>query len=199
MRAGLARSVPVAADGRPGDGAAMETTPKLSRRDMRHQQQQRRGQGRRQRTDAGEVDAPASGSLVANAREDEPSNEPSEPFGKWSTHFDASVTFTVRGVPLSLHQDPTSDNIGHSVWDVSRAVARFLEVDPWWRRELGRHRRVVELGAGRRPRASKHGHRSRPVSLTAERLGGPACAPTAAAQAVASSALPLRSLAATLR
>jgi hypothetical protein len=70
------------------------------------------------------------------------------PLGRWSTHFDQAVAFTVRGVAVQLAQDPGSDNIGHSVWDVSRAAARHLEADPWWRRELARHRRVVELGAG---------------------------------------------------
>ena len=83
-----------------------------------------------------------------NGNDDDAAAPPAEPFGKWSTHFDKAVTFAVRGTTVALAQDPASDNIGHSVWDVSRAVARFLELDPWWRRELARHRRVVELGAG---------------------------------------------------
>ena len=115
--------------------------------------------------------------------------------GRWSTHFDVAVAFTVRGAKISIAQDPASDDIGHSVWDVSRAVARFLELDTTWRRDLGRHRRVVELGAGgvpppRAPRGALHAVRGLLTQSPQSRAGGRAAGRVR--QDAVSSASPLR-------
>jgi len=111
-----------------------------SRRDARRQ--------RRQPAQAQDGDADTA---RRTADDDDRTNEgdgAEGAFERWGTFLAHTTHCTVRGVRIALDQDPTTDQLGHSVWDVARAVARFLELDTWWRRELGRHRHAVELGAG---------------------------------------------------
>jgi len=43
-------------------------------------------------------------------------------FERWSSHFEPEVTVTVCGKALTLRQQPSSDHVGQSVWDVARAM-----------------------------------------------------------------------------
>jgi len=110
-----------------------------SRKDERRQ--------RRQQTQTQDRDADTARSNADDDRMDEDDGAEGA-FERWGTFLECTTHCTVRGVRIELAQDPTTDQLGHSVWDVARAVVRFLELDTWWRRELGRHRHIVELGAG---------------------------------------------------
>ena len=50
-----------------------------------------------------------------------------EPFERWNTHFSTEVKQEVFGVELRLQQDPSSHNLGTTVWDASIVLAKFLE------------------------------------------------------------------------
>ncbi|KAK9812794.1 hypothetical protein WJX72_003942 [[Myrmecia] bisecta] len=72
-------------------------------------------------------------------------------FERWNTHFSTTVTVELFGLDLHLAQDPSSHNLGTTVWDSSIVLAKYLEKNAK-RGELARHKvkgkRTLELGSG---------------------------------------------------
>ena len=46
---------------------------------------------------------------------------------RWNTHFSTVVEQELFGVTLQLNQDPSSQNLGTTVWDASIVLAKYLE------------------------------------------------------------------------
>ncbi|CAM9901002.1 unnamed protein product [Ectocarpus sp. 4 AP-2014] len=70
-------------------------------------------------------------------------------FQRWNTHHSHVVPIEVCGTQLNIAQDPTSDNLGTTIWDASVILVRYMERNPqlYSRRRL-EGKRVLELGAG---------------------------------------------------
>ncbi|CAM9636168.1 unnamed protein product [Scytosiphon promiscuus] len=70
-------------------------------------------------------------------------------FQRWNTHHSHVVPIEVCGTQLNIAQDPTSDNLGTTIWDASVILVRYMERNPhlYSRRKL-EGKRVLELGAG---------------------------------------------------
>eukprot|EP00752_Nemacystus_decipiens_P016329 g14604.t1 len=70
-------------------------------------------------------------------------------FQRWNTHHSHVVPIEVCGHQLNIAQDPTSDNLGTTIWDASVILVRYMERNPqlYSRRKL-EGKRVLELGAG---------------------------------------------------
>lgn len=70
---------------------------------------------------------------------------------RWNTHFSNIVTQTVFNIEFQLAQDPSSHNLGTTVWDASIVLAKYLEKNAR-KGELSRikvkNKRCIELGAG---------------------------------------------------
>lgn len=49
-------------------------------------------------------------------------------FERWNGHLETLVEQEVFGLTLQLAQDPSSMNLGTSVWDASIVLARYLEL-----------------------------------------------------------------------
>lgn len=50
-----------------------------------------------------------------------------EAFERWNTHFSTTVEQTVFDVDFHLAQDPSSHNLGTTVWDASIVMAKYFE------------------------------------------------------------------------
>eukprot|EP00903_Cladosiphon_okamuranus_P005605 g5577.t1 len=70
-------------------------------------------------------------------------------FQRWNTHHSHVVPIEVCGHQLNIAQDPSSDNLGTTIWDASVILVRYMERNPqlYSRRKL-EGKRVLELGAG---------------------------------------------------
>lgn len=77
-------------------------------------------------------------------------------FERWNTHFSTVVeqNIIIQGVttPLRISQDPSSHNLGTTVWDASIVLAKFFEKNAVGRGNFSiaklHHRQCLELGAG---------------------------------------------------
>lgn len=58
-------------------------------------------------------------------------------FERWNTHLETLVEQEVMGIIISLAQDPSSMNLGTSVWDASIVLAKYLELVRLCRRPDG--------------------------------------------------------------
>ncbi|KAL4448418.1 hypothetical protein ABPG75_005637 [Micractinium tetrahymenae] len=70
---------------------------------------------------------------------------------RWNTHFSKTVEQELFGITLQLAQDPSSHNLGTTVWDASIVLAKYIEKNSRrgdFSRPKVRGRRVLELGAG---------------------------------------------------
>lgn len=70
---------------------------------------------------------------------------------RWNTHFSKTVEQELFGITLQLAQDPSSNNLGTTVWDASIVLAKYIEKNSRrgdFSRAKVRGRRVLELGAG---------------------------------------------------
>jgi predicted nicotinamide N-methyase len=77
-------------------------------------------------------------------------------FERWNTHFSTVVeqNVIIQGVatPLRISQDPSSNNLGTTVWDASIVLTKFFEKNAVGRGNFStaklHHRQCLELGAG---------------------------------------------------
>ncbi|KAL4438246.1 hypothetical protein ABPG77_010607 [Micractinium sp. CCAP 211/92] len=70
---------------------------------------------------------------------------------RWNTHFSKTVEQELFGITLQLAQDPSSNNLGTTVWDASIVLAKYIEKNSRrgdFSRPKVRGKRVLELGAG---------------------------------------------------
>lgn len=70
---------------------------------------------------------------------------------RWNTHFSKVVEQELFNITLQLSQDPSSNNLGTTVWDASIVLAKYIEKNSRrgdFSRNKVRGKRVLELGAG---------------------------------------------------
>ncbi|KAK9803541.1 hypothetical protein WJX73_006406 [Symbiochloris irregularis] len=70
---------------------------------------------------------------------------------RWNTHFSTSVEVEVFGVDLRLQQDPSTHNLGTTVWDSSIVFAKYLQQNArkgCLSRAAVKGKNAVELGSG---------------------------------------------------
>ncbi|CAL8464476.1 g4011 [Coccomyxa elongata] len=72
-------------------------------------------------------------------------------FERWNTHLSTSVSVELFGIDVRMSQDPSSMNLGTTVWDASIVLAKFLEKNARkgeFSRANVKGKRAIELGAG---------------------------------------------------
>ncbi|KAK9904903.1 hypothetical protein WJX75_005147 [Coccomyxa subellipsoidea] len=74
-----------------------------------------------------------------------------EMFERWNTHLSTSVNVELFGSEVRMSQNPSSLNLGTTVWDASIVLAKFLEKNARkgeFSRATVKGKRACELGAG---------------------------------------------------
>lgn len=73
-------------------------------------------------------------------------------FERWRTHLDTCSEQLIFDTTLRLYQDPSSYNLGTTVWDASVVLSKYIERESHHRSDFSKRRlsgkRVLELGAG---------------------------------------------------
>lgn len=74
-----------------------------------------------------------------------------ESWERWNTHLSTEVEVEVLGHELKLAQNPSSQNLGTTVWDSSIVLAKYLEKNArngTFARHKVKGKHAIELGAG---------------------------------------------------